>query len=182
MPVKLPEMTAMGMNMTPMIDIVFNLVQFFMLTLDLSHKELAVLDLPRANHGVEDKDPGADRKAKPEDKHRFIINIEAAGTLYFKGHSWPLETKLGPDGKTFVPASPQDQTLTLDNLRKSLRELVADRSIGREPDTGASKAMLLVRGDRTAKWRYVQWIMQVCSDPQIKIYRMHFAVEHKKAE
>jgi|SRR5262245_16720978 len=177
MPVKLPESQALGMNMTPMIDIVFNLVQFFMLTLDLSHKELAILDLPRANNGVEDKDPSTDRTAKPEDKHRFIINIEAKGTLYFKGQSWPLETNEA--GK---PATPQEQTTTLENLRKALRALVDDRNIGREPDTGASKAMLLVRGDRTAKWRYVQWIMQVCSDPQIKIFRMHFAVEHKKAD
>ncbi len=42
--------------------------------------------------------------------------------------------------------------------------------------------MVLVRGDRTAKWKYVQWVMQVCADPNIKIYKMHFAVEHKPKE
>src|SRR5262249_43086862 len=148
----------MGMNMTPMIDIVFNLVQFFMLTLDLSHKELAVLDLPRATQGQEDKDPSTNPNAKPEEKHRFIINIEQDGSLYFKGHKWPLAN---------VDATAQDQSL--DNLRRQLRELT--REVKREPDTGASMAMVLVRGDRKAKWRYVQWIMQVCADPQIKIYK-----------
>ena len=52
MALKIPEFESLAMNMTPMIDIVFNLVQFFMLTLDLSHKELAVLDLPQANQRV----------------------------------------------------------------------------------------------------------------------------------
>ena len=33
-------------------------------------------------------------------------------------------------------------------------------------------------GDRLAKWKYVQWVMQVCADPSIRIHRLHFAVEH----
>src|SRR5690349_11013395 len=163
MPIKLPDDVTMGMNMTPMIDIVFNLVQFFMLTLDLSHKELAVLDLPRANSGREDKDPSTDKNAKPEEKSRFIINIQADGSLYFKGNTWKL-----------ADADPAAQDLALEKLRIELRKLVS--TIPKEPDTGASKAMVLVRGDRTAKWKYVQWIMQVCADPQIKIYKLHFAV------
>ena len=167
MPLKLPPDESLGMNMTPMIDIVFNLVQFFMLTLDLSHKELAVLDLPRANSGKEDKDPSTDRNAKPEEKSRFIINLQADGSLYFKGNTWKL-----------ADASPEKQDMALENLRVELRKLVAH--VAKEPDTGASKAMVLVRGDRTAKWKYVQWIMQVCADPQIKIYKLHFAVEHPK--
>ncbi len=58
MPMKIEKQADSELNMTPMIDIVFNLVTFFMLTLDMSKKELAALDLPRAYQGVEDKDPG----------------------------------------------------------------------------------------------------------------------------
>jgi biopolymer transport protein ExbD len=170
MPMKIPEGDIAVLNMTPMIDIVFNLVTFFMLTLDMSQKELAVLDLPRANNGVEDKEPSTIQGVSDDDKHRFVVNIQADGSLYFKGKSWPLE------GATVTP---EQQTITLDNLRKELRALV--RTVPREPE-GASKAMVLVRGDRTTKWRYVQWIMQVCADPQIKIYKMHFGVEHKVEE
>jgi biopolymer transport protein ExbD len=169
MAIKLPSEEYLAMNMTPMIDIVFNLVQFFMLTLDLSHKELAVLDLPRANSGKEDKDPSTDRNAKPEERSRFIINIQADGSLYFKGNTWKL-----------ADADAAAQDLALEHLRVELRKLVRD--LPKESDTGASKAMVLVRGDRTAKWKYVQWIMQVCADPQIKIYKLHFAVEHNKKE
>jgi biopolymer transport protein ExbD len=169
MAMKIPEGDSTAMNMTPMIDIVFNLVTFFMLTLDLSHKELAVLDLPRANSGREDKDPKTDKNAKPEEKSRFIINLQADGSLYFKGNTWKL-----------AQADPKEQDIALENLRIELRKLVAN--VAKEPDTGASKAMVLVRGDRQAKWKYVQWIMQVCADPQIKIYKLHFAVEHPKKE
>ena len=169
MAMKLPEPEYLAVNMTPMIDIVFNLVQFFMLSLDLSHKELAVLDLPRARQGIEDKDPSTNPNAKPAEKHRFIINIQVDGSLYFKGHTWPLAG---------VVAGKQDESL--ENLRRELRALVHE--VPREADTGASMAMILVRGDRAAKWRYVQWIMQVCADPQIKIYKLHFAVEHPRKE
>ena len=81
MPVKIVRDGRSGLNMTPMIDIVFNLVTFFMLTLDLSQKELAVLDLPRANQGIEDKDPSTVLDAKYEDKQRFTINLEAGGSI-----------------------------------------------------------------------------------------------------
>src|SRR5438874_10032787 len=112
MAMKLPPEESLAMNMTPMIDIVFNLVQFFMLSLDLSHKELAVLDLPRALQGVEDKDPSTKINATREEKSRFIINIQSDGSLYFKGQTWKLAG---------VTAAEQDTAL--DNLRRQLREL-----------------------------------------------------------
>lgn len=156
----------MGLNMTPMIDIVFNLVQFFMLTLDLSHKEIAVLDLPRAHEGVEEKPELFTRPGQPP---RFVINLTQDGHIDFKGHLWPLAV-----------ADPAVQATTLENLRLALRTLAATAS--HDSETHSSNAMVLVRGDRLAKWKYVQWIMQVCADPQIKIYKLHFAVEHPKKE
>ena len=166
MAMKLPPEESLAMNMTPMIDIVFNLVQFFMLSLDLSKRDLALLDLPRALQGIEDKDPSTKLNATREEKSRFVINIQSDGSLYFKGETWKLAG---------VTAAEQDTAL--DNLRRKLRELV--RKFKHEAD-GSSPVMVLVRGDRKAKWRYVQWIMQVCADPQIKIYKLHFAVEHPR--
>ena len=42
-----------GMNMTPMIDIVFQLIVFLMVANDMSRKEIEDLDLPGARHAVE---------------------------------------------------------------------------------------------------------------------------------
>ena len=44
-------------NLTPMIDMTFLLVVFFMLTIDLSQKEYVALELPYARSGIEDKEP-----------------------------------------------------------------------------------------------------------------------------
>lgn len=183
MATKLPDVEYLAMNMTPMIDIVFNLVQFFMLTLDLSHKELAVLDLPRAHNGVEDKDPSTDRSAKPEDKLRFIINLEISTLkdrdgrvygpcIYFRGNRYPI----GSD------RTAAEQDLALNNLRRELIALHQNPVLKLRENDGSSKLMVLVRGDRQAKWQFVQWIMQVCADPAIKIYKIHFAVEHPKKD
>ena len=167
MAARLPPTDNVGLNMTPMIDIVFQLVTFFMLTLDMSQKELAVLDLPRANQGIEDKAPNTNVNAAYEDKQRFVINIEAGGNLMFKGKKWALAN-----------SNPAEQDQALESLRQELRKLTHDPRL-RNAD-GTSKAMVLVRGDRKAKWKYVQWIMQVCSDQNIQIYKIHFAIEHKR--
>src|SRR5262249_48861426 len=117
MPLKLPEISEQGMNMTPMIDIVFNLVQFFMLTLDMSRKELAALDLPRAHSGIEDKDPNADPKTglSREDHTRFVINLTADGNIQFKGEKYKL-----------TGASPLEQAKSLQKLKEKLRDMTRD--------------------------------------------------------
>ena len=173
MPIKQPDTDNTTLNMTPMIDIVFQLVQFFMLSVDLSHKDFAALTLPRALHGVEDKDPRIFNTGEV----RYIVNLEENGNIYFKGQEWPLST-VEEAGKRPHAATPADQETTLNQLKSALRDLVKDPR-QREPD-GASKIHILIRGDRTSKWKYVQWVMQVCADPSIKIYKLEFAVEGPK--
>ena len=169
MPLKMPTTDEGKLNMTPMIDIVFNLVTFFMLTLDMSKKELAALDLPRANSGIEDKPDvidSRDPKAKAENT-RFVINLLGKGEIMMKGETYPLSG-----------ASPEEQKKSLDKLREKLRTLTRDPML-RNPD-GSSKVIVLVRGDRTTKWQYVQWVMQVCAEN--KIYKINFGVEHPPKE
>ena len=81
MAIKQAETDNTSLNMTPMIDIVFQLVQFFMLAVDLSHKDLAALTLPKAMHGVEDKDPAIFQTGEV----RFVVNLTDKGNIYFKG-------------------------------------------------------------------------------------------------
>ncbi|HED65639.1 MAG TPA: biopolymer transporter ExbD, partial [Planctomycetes bacterium] len=47
--------TEMEMNMTPMIDVVFLLIIFFMIITDLTQADLEQLQLPEAKSAVEDK-------------------------------------------------------------------------------------------------------------------------------
>ena len=75
-------------------------------------------------------------------------------------------------------ATPEEQDRTLGALRARLLPLVADRA-NRNAD-GSSRIQVLVRADRKTKWKYAQWIMQVCSDPAIQIYKIHFQITPKK--
>ena len=58
--------------MTPMIDVTFQLIVFFLIANDLSKKEVVDLQLPQAVHGTEDKD---DQPHK-----RVILNIRKPAT------------------------------------------------------------------------------------------------------
>jgi biopolymer transport protein ExbD len=62
MTIKRGEVTEdVGFSMTPMIDIVFQLILFFMLATDFSQKDLEAVILPDAVKAVEDKNPPKDR-------------------------------------------------------------------------------------------------------------------------
>ena len=144
-------------NLTPMIDMTFLLVVFFMLTIDLSQKEYVQLDLPFARQGVEDKE-------KKDGIQRMTINLLPSGDIIFKGETWPLAT-----------GSPEKQAASLVALKQELQRLTNDPDL-REDDK-SSKVPVMIHGDRNARWQYVQWIMQVCADPTIGVYQIQFAVK-----
>lgn len=135
------------MNMTPMIDIVFQLIIFLMLANDLSRKEIEELELPEALHATEDKGD--------KEKYRIIVNLlknegDAPPTLKVKG-----------------------MEMDLNAFQQYLRP-EADRN--REPDgPKASELFVLVRADRRSRWQDVQWVMQACADPSIRVYKLQFA-------
>ncbi len=154
------------MNMTPMIDITFLLVVFFMLTIDLSSKEFFPVDLPYARMGVDDK-------PVPGEVKRFVINLTRDGRIIFKGNTFELTS---PD------AGIQDDNIVA--LRTALRQIHdsgGGSALLREPD-GASKVPVMIHADWGTKWKYVQWVMQACAHPDIKIYKLQFAIKVPKPE
>jgi biopolymer transport protein ExbD len=60
------EPEPLDIDMTPMIDIVFLLIVFFMIVVDLTQQDLVILQLPKAEFAVPDK--------KPE-KNRLTVNV-----------------------------------------------------------------------------------------------------------
>ncbi len=81
---------SLGFNMTPMIDVVFQLIIFFLLSSHLAKQEVQMpLPLPTAESGLENVE---------EDVPRLTINVLADGSLLLSGrHIQPseLETRLG---------------------------------------------------------------------------------------
>jgi len=151
------------MNMTPMIDMTFLLVVFFMLTIDLSTKEFYPVDLPHATEGVEDLEVEGEVK-------RFVINLAGDGKVYFKAYEFDLASE-----------DPGEQDDAIQALQDALREVHGKDATLREKD-GASKVPVMIHGDHAAKWKYVQWIMQACAHPDIKIYKLQFAVKKPVTE
>ena len=90
MPIKQPATDDVQLNMTPMIDIVFNLVTFFMIAVDISHKDFVAVALPRAHSGVEDKDPATEQDPARRET-RFNITLTADGRIAFRGNEWRID-------------------------------------------------------------------------------------------
>ncbi len=148
--------TDMEMDMTPMIDIVFQLIIFFMLISDMSQKELEVLVLPTATNAVPDK-------PNPDDM-RPVVNIVADGSIYIKGEL--LYDAEAPDEYKAV---------------QEYLQLMASR-MGREPlDESKPDGVqvpadaVLVRADQSTPFHHIQKIMEICGKQGIQIWKIQLA-------
>jgi biopolymer transport protein ExbD len=63
---------SLKMNMTPMIDVVFLLIIFFMLVSEFQKMEIESVTLPYAIEAIEDSDP---------EKHRMVVNVTKEGEI-----------------------------------------------------------------------------------------------------
>ncbi len=72
-----------GFNMTPMIDVVFQLIIFFLVSSHLAKQEVQFkLPLPTAQSGLKDK---------PSEKPRLTVNVLADGTMLLAGRQVTAE-------------------------------------------------------------------------------------------
>jgi len=78
------------LDLTPFIDIVFNLVIFFILVVDMSQKDLVALKLPVADLGNPDQSP---------EKDRLTVNVTREGKFLIKLREYDL-----PGLKLFLAA------------------------------------------------------------------------------
>jgi biopolymer transport protein ExbD len=136
------------LNMTPMIDVVFNLIIFFMVITDLTQRELEELTLPVSDQAVEDTQTSTDR---------VIINV-------IKGPDWEENRAV----RVMIGGREYDW--------QQLREYLYVAAARGKPDLDApSEVPVLIRCDKDIRWREVQWVMQSCADAAVKMYRMEFA-------
>ncbi|MFH2001158.1 MAG: biopolymer transporter ExbD [Planctomycetota bacterium] len=135
----------MPMNMTPMIDVVFLLIIFFMIVTDLTQQELEDLVLPTADMAMKDENP-------PE--KRIIINITRPGHYVVKRRDLGVVDDCIP------------------MIKGHLASMV--NFFEREED-GCSKQPVLIRSDKHAEFKYIQKVLQVCGEEGIRIYKVELA-------
>jgi biopolymer transport protein ExbD len=145
------------MDMTPMIDIVFNLLIFFMVITDLNQKDIANLTLPIAHMATQDKDDD------PDD--RLILNIDKEGQLLYRERPKSL-----------------DQVATLlANAKRlyHLKQTAKKKGLsGYETVAGgaeASSLFVLLRADRDTPWQHVQWLMTIMAEQ--KLFKLQFGTK-----
>ncbi|MBM3984152.1 MAG: biopolymer transporter ExbD [Planctomycetes bacterium] len=140
------EHETIKMDMTPMIDVVFQLIIFFMLVTDMSQQDLAELKLPYAQKAAKDELM----------KGRLTFNLLKDGEI---------EIKRDRKGTMDDPG-------TQNWVRGFLQREVAKKPL--EPD-GTSDRPILIRADRETEFKHVQKILRVCGENGIRIYKIHLA-------
>ena len=112
-----------------------------------SHRDLSVLDLPQAGF------PGTDTEIRGWGG--FIVNVQADGSLYFKGNTWTTS----PEG--------------FGKLRTDLRKLTRDLD--------RRAFMLHIRADRTAPWGTVRSLIALGTTGETAMGRLRFALRARDA-
>ncbi len=142
-----PE-TDMDMNMTPMIDVVFLLIIFFMIITDLTQQDLEDLQLPKATAADEDKpDPT---------KKRPIYNIRHTGEIIVQREV------------LFDPEVDEGKPQPMEKVKKSLAAIAREMP---KADDGFPDDPLMIRGDESVPFKYVQQVMQLCGEKGIQIWK-----------
>jgi biopolymer transport protein ExbD len=153
---KAPPKADMDINLTPMIDVVFNLIIFFMVITDLTQKDIEFLILPRAERAAPDESP---------DPERIIINI-------IDMSSGPNQKRVN-NGELSLNKPPimmnSRQIESLEQMRKDLRRR-ADPTRWPDKDKGQvapglypSRKPALVRCDQGQIFGWVQAVMMYCT-------------------
>jgi biopolymer transport protein ExbD len=144
--------TEMEMNMTPMIDVVFLLIIFFMIITDLTQQELEDLVLPVAVEAVEDK-------PNPEER-RPIVNIRQDGTIVVK-----REEIYSPE---------VDDYAALEAYLHDMAQLM-DREVPEGLTLEVPDEPVLIRADENTPFKMVQKIMELCGKKGIQIWKVELA-------
>lgn len=143
-----------AMDMTPMIDVTFQLIIFFMLLMDMSTKELEDLVLPKAENASPDKPNPQDRRA--------VVNITADGRVLVKRDL--LYDPKNDDGYV--------------KLKEFLYQKA--RLMPKAPTEPGGSIMapdkpILVRADQATPFKYIQKVMELCGDQKIQIWKIELA-------
>ena len=148
-------------NMTPMIDVVFNLIIFFMLVADLTKKDLEIMTLPWSDSAIADEG---------KEDLRVIINIvkrlERADGTTIRPQDWKPT-----DGVRIMLKAKEYKLGPLTDVLLNFAGRKRDLDHPMQP----SEVYALIRCDQEIRWREVQWVMQACAHPDVRIYKLQFA-------
>ena len=144
------------MDMTPMIDIVFQLIIFFMLITDMTQEDLELLHLPPAKTASpDDPDP---KEVRP------VINILSTGQILVK-----REVLYDPDNDDDYAGLKEFLSGMARRMKKAPME-EGNPNSPLIPDNA-----LLIRADQSTPFKHIQKVMEVCGIKGIQIWKIQLA-------
>lgn len=153
---KTDPQTAIELDMTPMIDVVFQLIIFFMLIMDMSQDELEQLHLPQAV------------TASPDDPNpleiRPVINILSTGEILVKRDL------------LYDPQADDEYAKLkeyLAGMAKRMPKEPLDETKPNGPKVPANA--MLIRADRSTPFKHIQKVMEICGITDIQIWKVQLA-------
>jgi len=156
-------MTDAEMDMTPMIDIVFQLIIFFMLITDMTQKDLELLYLPAARSASPDEpDP---KKIRP------VINIISDGTILVK-----REVFYDPENDDGYAELKQ----FLSDMARKMPKEPLNEAQPNGPQVPANA--LLIRADQSTPFKHIQKVMEICGLQGIQIWKIQLAAAETEKE
>jgi hypothetical protein len=155
-----------GFDMTPMIDCVFQLIIFFMLTTDFANTQMERVMLPKASEADEDKNP---------DKKRLMVNLvhEPPKGVICKELKYDYKTNdltnpctIVEHWKVKVGGKPFDfdhlwQYLDNEGDKKRLPSTDGGKS------KGLSEVSLMIRADAGAVYKVLELVFNACARAKI---------------
>ncbi|MEZ6196083.1 MAG: biopolymer transporter ExbD [Planctomycetota bacterium] len=150
---------AITMDLTPMIDVVFQMIMFFVIITDFTQKEIELLQLPWSTVGIDDEG---------KEKGRIIINITAPPKVQVEERKGPIDdaNQIKVNGRR----------MTFKGLAEYLYDNGVRNPVWREPDNPKlSSRSVLIRCDEAQAFDYVKGVLQVCSLPDVAIYKIEIA-------
>jgi biopolymer transport protein ExbD len=132
------------MNMTPMIDCVFLLNLFFMTVTELTRQD-----------DIEDVRLPDVKAAAPDsnpDPDRLVINVLKDGRLIVRGYEYSYEE------------------LEAELMKEAQRE----RALSGASDALPTNRLVLIKADRRVRFEHIRYIMALCVEKHIGIWRMSF--------
>lgn len=158
-------------DMTPMIDLTFLLIIFFIIVNDLTQQELEDLKLPVAQKAGHDDPP----------ENRPILNVMDDGSIIWKKKVL-YHPGIEPVGQDPIRKTRPDYYWKLADTMKV--EWIPYMTI--EFDEGLKKDLpddpILIRADRNTEFRYIQKIMEVCTREGILIWKVQLAASEPEQE
>lgn len=156
-------MTDVEMDMTPMIDIVFQLIIFFMLITDMTQEELEQLYLPPAVTASPDEpDPN---------EVRPVINILSDGQILVKREL------------LYDPKNDDDYAGLKEFLSGMARRMPREPLNEAQPNGPTVPANpLLIRADQSTEFKHIQKVMEICGIEGIQIWKVQLAAAEGKKD